>query len=468
MCANHWPSGYETYKKKGSFRPVHPPSVFYLPASFQRQSTTTPRNVESRNVDADSRRKADEDKSCVPHPDLIVSWDDLLHYCRQLPVDVVKKEDRMILSEIAGDPPCIQYSLSIFKDLSILSYRGSTKVHCNDLINGFTYKIERYSQIPVILERVKTAEHNVKQEFENACRNIRNIIESADNVDDDAKSKIQFLTDQLLLLSKKPNGLRYDPSMMKTAISLYLRSRNCYAVLREYIALPHPNTIKNYFGDLGSPGDLNECENTIKSVFDKLSGNEKYCKILVDEIHIKTAVRYQGNHVIGFSHDEPLKAARTVLAIMVAPSMGKPAFVCRLIPMYSMKADLLVEETSKVIQLVHKHSGYAFLLMTDNLRTNQSCFKKYREMYGSDNDYSCKHPVSNDQFQILFLLYDPTHLVKNIRNNWHTEKTQKLKFVNPENGKTVVAKWSDKFRKTKGFVGNAYFQRGDSCRIVSS
>ena len=171
------------------------------------------------------------------------------------------------------------------------------------------------------------SEHNMKDECQQAARNINNIVESAD-IDEDERSKIKFLTDQLFLQSRNANGLRYEASTMKTAIALYLRSRNCHSGLREYLALPHPNTIKNYFGDLGSPGDLTECENIIKS-FSKLSGNGKYCKILVDEIHIKPAVRHEGTHVIGFSNDEPTKPARTVLAIMVAPSMGKPAFVCR-------------------------------------------------------------------------------------------------------------------------------------------
>ena len=79
-----------------------------------------------------------------------------------------------------------------------------------------------------------------------------------------------------------------------------------------------------------------------------------------------------------------------------------------------------------------------FLLMTDNLRTNQSCFRMFRESFGSDDIYSCKHPVENDEFAILFLLYDPTHL-KNIRNNWHTEKMQKLKITSPENAVSVIA-----------------------------
>ena len=44
---------------------------------------------------------------------------------------------------------------------------------------------------------------------------------------------------------------------------------------------------------------------------------------------------------------------------------------------------------------------------------------------------------------MYFLLYDPSHLLKNIRNNWHMEKMQKFNFVDPEDGKTVIARWSD-------------------------
>ena len=136
---------------------------------------------------------------------------------------------------------------------------------------------------------------------------LNNIINSED-MDEEERTRIKILIDQLMLQSKELHGQRYDASMMKTAICLYLRSRNCYSALREYLTLPHPDAIKSYFGNLSSPGEIAECENTIKSVFTKLNDKERYCKILVDEIHIKPSVRYQGNHVIGFSCNDPTKA----------------------------------------------------------------------------------------------------------------------------------------------------------------
>ena len=45
--------------------------------------------------------------------------------------------------------------------------------------------------------------------------------------------------------------------MMKTAISLYHHSINCYQAVSEYLNLPHPNTIKSYFEPLDTPGSVN-------------------------------------------------------------------------------------------------------------------------------------------------------------------------------------------------------------------
>ena len=68
---------------------------------------------------------------------------------------------------------------------------------------------------------------------------------------------------------------------------------------------------------------------------------------------MKPAVRYQGNHIVGFYHNEPTKAARTILAIMIAPVMDDPAFVCQQIPVHSLKHNLILDQTQKFIPRIH-------------------------------------------------------------------------------------------------------------------
>ena len=132
-------------------------------------------------------------------------------------------------------------------------------------------------------------------------------------------NKVEFLIDQLHLFSKQNHGQHYDVATTKTARFLYLLSKNCYQASKKYLNLPQPNAIKSYFRSLGTPSSVTEHRNTVATVFNKLSGTEKYCKVLLDEIHMKPVVRYQGNYMTDFSHGEPTKAAKTVLAIMIAP-----------------------------------------------------------------------------------------------------------------------------------------------------
>ena len=75
---------------------------------------------------------------------------------------------------------------------------------------------------------------------------------------------------------------------------------------------------------------------------------KKYCKIVVDEIHIKPTIRYQENNIICYSHHKPSKPARTVLAIMIASIMRATVFVRGLIPVHSVKYELLFDQTSKL------------------------------------------------------------------------------------------------------------------------
>ena len=245
------------------------------------------------------------------------------------------------------------------------------------------------------------------------------------------------------LNSVKQHGARYNANTMRDSITLYLRSRNCYEAIREFFVLPHRNTIKSFFGKLGSPGSIDECSKVIANVFSSLREVEKNCKILVDEIHIKPGAHFQGGHILGYAEDDSSKLAKTCLALMISPLMGKPAFVARLIPVYSLKADFLFTQVTTLLDLVHRNSGVVYMVMNDNLKTNQKMFTLFHQNYDCKDIFAVSHPVQNPSFQELFLLYDTTHLLKNIRNNWCTEKQQRLKFTDPETEEICIASWKD-------------------------
>ena len=176
--------------------------------------------------------------------------------------------------------------------------------------------------------------------------------------------------------------------------------------MQDILALPSIKTVKSYFGKLGSPDSLHECSEVISNVFSKLNGFEKYCFITADEIHVKPSLQFQKDKIIGFAADtdEPC-VAKTVLAVMINPSMGAPAFfVARLLPVFSLKYEFLMNQVNIVMEIIHDAGGFVFLLMTDNLSVNQKMFKVYHQGNHSTAIYSFNHPINNPVFDTLLVL----------------------------------------------------------------
>ena len=82
--------------------------------------------------------------------------------------------------------------------------------------------------------------------------------------------------------------------------------------------------------------------------------------------------------------------------------------------------------------------------MNDDLKANQKKFSKFHEIFTPKSISSVCHPIPNEEHDELFLLFHPVHLLKNIRNNWCTEKMQKLKYIDPERNKTGIAYRNDR------------------------
>ena len=214
-------------------------------------------------------------------------------------------------------------------------------------------------------------------------------------------------------------------------------SRNSYRALSEHLELPTRNTIFDYFGKLGQAGSLDECVKTVKKLFESLNEGQRKSFISFDEIHIKPGLHCQGKYVLGEAVNQDSHCPATkILAIMVNPSFGAPAFVARLIPVHNIQADFLYDQLTLLITTIHDVGGFVYALMSDNLRVNQKTFRLFHENFSSRNIYSI--PVPNEVFRDLYILYDPTHLFKNIRNNWVTEKTQTLEFWLPDTDDKVL------------------------------
>ena len=97
--------------------------------------------------------------------------------------------------------------------------------------------------------------------FSSVADTLKSQCDDSDAIDIPIKRRVNFLCAQLKLCCViSDNGRRYTAELMQTAIELMLRSRSCYKALLNILALPSIQTVKSYFGKLGSPESLGECK----------------------------------------------------------------------------------------------------------------------------------------------------------------------------------------------------------------
>ena len=244
-------------------------------------------------------------------------------------------------------PPDVLACIEISHDFKVACFVKSTKVNVRSLINSFSNKLETYSQLDSIISFLSETSSSPTDEIKICATKI---MEISNIMDDPEKAQhLEILSTQLELSTHGKNDRRYSPFDYTKAIDIFLRSCSAYKAIIRHFILPNPKSIKHLIAKLETPGSLQECKETESTVMQRLDDKQKYCEILVDEVHIKPSVRYQGNHLIGYSIDQPDKPARTILALIICPLLGGKSFVARLIPVYTINADILYDQILKLI-----------------------------------------------------------------------------------------------------------------------
>ena len=449
LCDKHWPSDRETEIVQGGVeKPIHPPTLFgNTPSTFSQQSSSTiARDTVKRGVTAKERRKSSE--QAVKDADRIKSWESLVTYCSALNLIFTSDDTSIRLCKLSNSfPPDVVFSIQIDNSYHVTAFRGSTLISLYSILSSsFQHKLTSFTQVKEIVSFLENSEVDFRSELKAASDNILSLCETIET-SDELNKKIIFICHQLLVSSYpgEHQGKQYDVYLISEACNLYLRSRNAYRALRTILILPNERTLRDFFGKFGSAGDASECIQAVNDVFSALDDiHKKIVFISADEIYVKPAIRYRGGHVIGFAQNqETPMPAKTVLAFMINFLKGSPAFVARLSPVTNLKHEFMMELLIVVVTIIHDAGGFVFGTVTDNLSVNEKCFKAIHERYTPETIHSCKHPVPNDYFPTFTTIYDTPHLIKNLRNNWYTEKTRELEFVDPETGQKLRAKWSD-------------------------
>ena len=178
--------------------------------------------------------------------------------------------------------------------MTVSAYKGNSSINLGEVIPSFDWKIRLFSELDNIVNKVRKFPMNIQTEIKQVDDTLKSRCADSDAIDIPIKRRVNFLCAQLKLCCViSDNGGRYTAELMQTAIELMLRSRSCYKAFLNILALPSIQTVKSYFGKLGSPESLGQCNEVVSTIFSKLDEFQKYCSITADEIRVKPSLQFQ-------------------------------------------------------------------------------------------------------------------------------------------------------------------------------
>lgn len=159
-----------------------------------------------------------------------------------------------------------------------------------------------------------------------------------------------------------------------------------------------------------------------------LTDDEKTVSLLIDEIYLDSKFDFVGGKIIGSSLNDKL-SAKTANVYLIRSVFCNYKDVVGIVPANNLTGEANFSHTLKILEGL-KDLGFKVLaIITDNNNINKRMFEYFEKT--SDSVPSYINP--KDSSFPLFLLYDPVHLVKSIRNNWINHKDLIFDYPNFEN-----------------------------------
>lgn len=418
VCELHWPADARKDRKAGGRIPIptDPPSVF-----------------------------PDVPPSCIPHvktPRKTVKATAEARTCQVDQIDEFLQTDTIrrdtlcssVVDKFNSLPGCVSFPSD--HDFYFLSLHRNGPVHklsvyfkVIDGSNSCSLTYEAFEHLKQITHpRIKVIKFY--SELDEVIRFVKNSNVAESN------EKVQFLCRAVSLLNKPNNGFIYSVDDLLQAFTWYAMSRSLYEHLRVFIHLPSISTLQRITSMAKNTSD----HVLFSSIFKSCEERSRNCILIIDEVYVKASLSYRGGTVHGYAVDYPGKIATTLLCIMVKCFFGSRKFLAKVLPCHALTAKFQFDQVQMIIHLLEQCGGKVVAIVNDNNRVNQAFFKMFQP-HCHDKPWIVNSP--HNPSQPLFLMYDTVHLLKNIRNNWTTEKEKILHFSPEGSDEILPAQWAD-------------------------
>lgn len=237
---------------------------------------------------------------------------------------------------------------------------------------------------------------------------------------------------QRLFQKTQNKGVRnmYDHSIRAFATTLHFFSPKAYNYVRQkfYNSLPHPKTLAKWYSAIdGKPGFTVEAINFLKLKV-KHSNKQLYCSLVFDEIAIRKHLEYSGTEYYGYVdygsalHGDSMELASEALVFMIV-CINEP---WKLPIGYFFISGLNSQQKTALVKQA------LTLLKEIEINVTNITFDGCVANFSMCNLLNCRFDRSNLKADFTFndskyfLLPDPVHMIKLIRNCFGEKK----KFIN--------------------------------------
>lgn len=395
--------------KAGSVPTLFPNCPSYLSKTTPTPRTTaaSTRNVEQPELPAvseviDSLNENDRIetlKSIVDHNDLTSNSSFILRDDK-LTIYIHDEQHHRILGrmEISRDLTFTAYILD-----SVIPAEEFSHLLCT--CGQITYFTELSNCVVVMKNKTEFLDSGAHKKLFDGMKSIHN------DVDDDF---VNFILEQLQLKCISPNRRRYSTQLYAYAYFWRSASSSCYKQLCEVLCLPTIKTLNRLSSTV--PSDSNREYLSVRC--QHLSDEEKTCILLIDEVYTAEKVELNAaGQLVG--QTEAGESAKTVLAFMAKSLRSSFSEMISLIPVRNLTGIELKSHFDQVMVLL-KDLLFIQVVSVDNHAINRTLYSLIRASEDEEIPSIVEHPNYPDEK--LFLLFDSTHNLKNVFNNFHVRQ----------------------------------------------
>ena len=240
---------------------------------------------------------------------------------------------------------------------------------------------------------------------------------------------------------KDSKSMKWHPLFIKWCLYLRHLSGKSYEMPCQSgcIKLPSQRTLRDYTHYITTGiGFSAEVDNDLVRIADFSQDLNKY--VITDEVHIKEDLVYDKHEgcLIGFvnlgtinnqllefvaalSADKEYRSlAKTMLVFMVRGLFQKLNYPYVQFACAHLSADLLFDPVWEAISRLERLGFKVLALTCDGASANRHLWKLHSK--GNEATYKVQNPYAEDPSRPLFLISDPPHLLKTIRNSWYNKK----------------------------------------------